>query len=127
MPCNILSFLLFFSSSLSKCQRKLLFTLLPFSLRSYAFWKLMPANNACSLKSVNLLIRVYLFYNFIYFYQFYLCIYFCYARSLLLHRLSLVAPSRGYSLVAVHGSHCGVFSSCGAWALGCAGFSSCSL
>ena len=45
-------------------------------------------------------------------------------RSSLLLRLSLVAVSGGYSLVAA--SQCGDFS-CGAQALGQAGFSSCNM
>ena len=39
---------------------------------------------------------------------------------------SLLAASGSYSLTAVQGSHCGGFSRCGPWALGCAGFSICS-
>ena len=34
------------------------------------------------------------------------------------HRFSLVAASRGYSVVVVHVSHCGGFSCCGAQPLG---------
>ena len=41
---------------------------------------------------------------------------------------SLVEVSRGYSLLGLHeASHCGGFSCCGAQALGCESFSSCSL
>ena len=56
------------------------------------------------------------------FFQMQYFIYFGCAGSLLLCRLSLVVPSRGYFLAV---SHCSGFSCCGAQALGYIGFNGC--
>ena len=60
---------------------------------------------------------------FFFFKNFYLFVFGC-AGSLLLHRLSLVAASRGYSLAVVLRPLIVVASCCRVWILGHAGFSS---
>ena len=55
-------------------------------------------------------------------FNFYLFIIFGCADSSLLHRLSLVVESGGYSSCGAQTSHCSGVSCCRSWALGCLAF-----
>ena len=88
----------------------------PYSLSSPSETPKMPMLLCLMLSQRSLRLSSFLFILFSFFLSFFL-FWLCWIFAVL-HGLSLVAASRGYSLLQCEASHCGGYSGYGAWVLG---------